>query len=537
MADTLKEFSNLSNKSYSHLKPGAGVQLMTTSGSQKAVVKGITVDNPKARSVDIRVGSATGTIIANTSKSETLSGNEIIDNSSSLYATTSTVPSVTSWVNHTPVFWHNSQEANEGADGRSGSGVGTGNSHLLGKFKQFNLTNILFEGDTYDGKTQFWGVAPTDVAYANSQSNHASASSSYPEMGEVYKGADGKWYGWSSIDNDDKKGIIYRWDADGANRTELANTSGDKQNVWDGSRYIYSFRNSTHSSHYVYDTNNGGSSSTFGTLQYDGTDGGTNSHRHIGGQTQRHAWSYADGFCIVSGRSGSVGSSSEEQWPKLIDLRNVASGGGAKVMDFNYDHTHAGYNFASGSYIRNSNAIVKGTTGRYYAVFAWRNNDQWNSVDNGLTIYDMGTDMGTYMAGGRQPSFTRRAGLTSMFSNSTKAYWLNRRLSARGANFHCNQFANTTALADGYLYTFADRYHDSSSGAGGVSGSSGLYKALRINIQDIVENGFTVDTQFEYFGSDSERLRSGAWSTELVDSAVDGGFGNINLRTTGILVT
>tara|TARA_B100001996_G_scaffold30535_1_gene23203 strand:- start:3159 stop:4760 length:1602 start_codon:yes stop_codon:yes gene_type:complete len=533
MPDTLKEFSNLSNKSYSHLKPGTGVQLMTTSASQQAVIKGISVDNPKSRAIDIRVGSATGTIVASATKTETLSGNEIIDNSSSLYATTSTVPTLTSWVLHTPTFEHDGGNiTNIGADGRSDWGaVGTANSDLLGKLKQYDLADPLFEGETYTGTTQFWKGTETELQYANAQSNHASTQGF---MGEVYKGADGKWYGWSSIDNDNTKGTIYRWDSDGTNRTTLANTSGDKQNIWDGSRYIYSFRNSTHTSHYLYDTNNGGSSSTFGTRQFDGSDGGTNSHRHLGGQPQRHAWMYCDGFAVVSGRSGSVGSSSEEQWPKLLDLRGVVAGNGANVMDFNYNHTYSNYNFASGSYIRNSVAIVKGTTGHYYGVFCWRNNDSHSSNDNGMTIYDFGKDVASYMSAGRNPTYTRRIKVNDIASNADDRYHILYKLSGRGNSFHCNQWANTTAIADGWLYGFADRFNEGQSGYGSVNG---LYKAVRINIQSIVENGLSQDTQFEYFGSSADELRSGCWRASLVDSAVDPGFGNINLRTTGILVT
>ena len=533
MPDTLKEFSNLSNKSYSHLKPGTGVQLMTTSASQQAVIKGISVDNPKSRSIDIRVGSATGTIIASATKTETLSGNEIIDNSSSLYATTSTVPVLTSWVLHTPTFEHDGGNiTNIGADGRSDWGaVGTANSDLLGKIKQYDLADPLFEGQSYTGNTQFWKGTETEIQYANSQSNHATSTG---QMGEVYKGADGKWYGWSSTDSDSQRGIIYRWDSDGTNRTTLANTSGDKQNIWDGSRYIYSFRNGTHSNHYLYDTNNGGSSSTFGTRQYDGTDGGTNSHRHLGGQPQRHAWMYCDGFALVTGRSGSIGSSSEEQWPKLLDLRGVVAGNGARVMDFNYNHTYSGYNFASNSYVRNSIAIVKGTNSHYYAVFGYRNNDSHSSADNGITIYDMGKDMESFMSGGRNPSYTVRCTVPNLVSTGGDRNYLLYRNSARGQSFHCNQWANTTAIADGWLYSFADRYNTGSSGAGGVDGT---YRAVRINIQSIVENGLTTDAQVEYFGTTSDALRSGCWRASLVESAVDPGFGNVNLRTTGILVT
>tara|TARA_E500000331_G_scaffold331069_1_gene353118 strand:+ start:19 stop:1620 length:1602 start_codon:yes stop_codon:yes gene_type:complete len=533
MADTLKEFSNLSNKSYSHLKPGTGVQLMTTSASQQAVIKGISVDNPKSRGVDIRVGSVTGTIIASATKTETLSGNEIIDNSSSLYATTSSVPVLTSWVLHTPTFEHNGGDtSNIGADGRSDWGaVGTANSDLLGKIKQYDLPDPMFQGEVYTGNSKFWKYTETELSYANSQSIHASTQGF---MGEVYKGADGKWYGWSSIDNDNTKGHIYRWDSNGTNRTVLGNTGTDMQNAWDGSRYIYSFRPGTHSTHYVYDTNNNGSATSFHTLQYDGENGGTNSHRHLGGQAQRHAWMYVDGFIIMSGRSGSMTNSAEEQYPKLIDVRNVVSGGGARVMHFDRSNTNGHYNFSGNSYIRNSVAIVKGTNSKYYAVLAFRNNDTQTSNDNGLCIWDMGEDMAVFMAGGNSPGRTRLARVPNIVSNSTAQYYLMYRMSARGQSFHCNQFANTSAIADGYLYSFADRRNTGSSSYGSVTDE---YTAVRINIQDICDNSYTVDTQIEWFGETHGSLISGAWAAELIETAVDSGFGDINLRTTGILVT
>ena len=86
MADTLKEFSAFSNKKYSDLK--TGLTLATTSGSERAVIKNISIKNKNSRPIDITEGSITGPQVA-TGTTDGFSGNEIMDNSQTLHASTS----------------------------------------------------------------------------------------------------------------------------------------------------------------------------------------------------------------------------------------------------------------------------------------------------------------------------------------------------------------------------------------------------------------------------------------------------------------
>ena len=536
MADTLKEFSNLTNKSYSHLKTGgSGVTLVTTSGSQQAVIKGISIDNPNSRAIDIRVGSATGTKIASSSASETLSGNEILDNSSSLVAVTTTEPALTSWTNHTPVFDHGGNSSYRGADGWLGFGaVATSGSGLLGKTKRHDMTNVVFTGGTYEPTTAFWTSTPVDIQYANATTNHASDGSN-AHMGEVYKGADGKYYGWTNWENSPKRGTIYRWDSDGSNRTALANSDGTNNlNCWDGSRYIYSFRANTDQSHRYFDTNNGGSSATFATKDPDGGTSANSGMRETNGETYRLAYYYCDGYIALSGRSGQNPSSNYSRWPKFVDVTTVTTNQQAKILTINHDHAHMSYNHAGGNPVRNSNAIIKGTNGKYYLVFAWRNNDTNSSADNGFTVWNMGTDISTWMAGGHQTGFTTRFNVPQVVSSGGERNGLMYKCSNRSNAWHGNQFANSSAIADGKLYMFGNRQGTGSGGNGSVGSP---YNAMYIDIQHIVENSLTINTQAKAFGTDSDNLTSGAWKAHVEDSAVDAGYGNINFRTTGILVT
>ena len=537
MADTLKEFSNLTNKSYSHLKTGgSGVTLVTTNGSQQAVVKGVSIDNPNSRAIDIRVGSATGTKIASSSASETLSGNEILDNSSSLVAVTTTEPKLTSWTNHSPVFYNGNQAAYEGADGWLGYGaVPVSGSTLLGKTKRHDMTDVVFTGGTYEPTTTFWTTTPTSIQYANAVTNHASDGGN-PHMGEVYKGADGKYYGWTNWEDATKRGTIYRWDADGSNRTALSNTDGvtGQLNCWDGSRYIYSFRANTDSSHRYYDTNNGGTDATFATKDPDGGTSANSGMRETNGETERLCYYYCDGYIALSGRSGQNPSSNYSRYPKFVDVRTVTTNQEARILTINHDHAHMSYNHAGGGVCRHSNAIIKGTNGKYYLVFAWRNNETATSNDNGYTVWDMGTDITTWMGGGHQQGYTTRFNINQVVSVGGRRLGLIYKASNRSNAWHGNQFANSSAIADGKLYMFGNRQ---STGSGGTGAVGALDSAIYIDIQDIVENGLTIDTQSTAFGTDSDNLNSGAWKAHVEDSAVDAGFGNINIRTTGILVT
>ena len=79
MADTLKEFSSSTAITYDTLI-GDGHTLASTTGSQKAVIKDISISNANRRTLDVKLGTGVGVSSTNNSI-DTLSGNFILDNS------------------------------------------------------------------------------------------------------------------------------------------------------------------------------------------------------------------------------------------------------------------------------------------------------------------------------------------------------------------------------------------------------------------------------------------------------------------------
>ena len=77
MADSLKQFYSNSDISYTDLA-GTGLTIASTNGSQKSVIKDIDIGNPNSKSLTVSID---GVPIASVSKTETLYGNVILDNS------------------------------------------------------------------------------------------------------------------------------------------------------------------------------------------------------------------------------------------------------------------------------------------------------------------------------------------------------------------------------------------------------------------------------------------------------------------------
>tara|TARA_B100001250_G_scaffold109317_1_gene92313 strand:+ start:1378 stop:2901 length:1524 start_codon:yes stop_codon:yes gene_type:complete len=92
MADSLKQFYANSNLSYTDLS-GTGTTIASTTGSQKAVIKDIDISNPNGKTLKASIDDVT---IATSTKTETLFGNVILDNSKAIKLSASEKPVWTS---------------------------------------------------------------------------------------------------------------------------------------------------------------------------------------------------------------------------------------------------------------------------------------------------------------------------------------------------------------------------------------------------------------------------------------------------------
>ena len=378
MADTLKQFSDISDKTLSELN--SGVTLVSASGSEKLVIKGISVDNQKGRSVDIRLGSTTGTKVANVASTATLSGNEIVDNSQSLVATSGAELVFTDLIK---AGWgerlldHTSED-----DPRTRT-----NSMGIMKLRS-GSDSAVFTPDTWVGEVTRSGRST--IPFPSSADDGVSGK----DWGESWEDKFGNlWVFGTASDKDFEingsnasRDTLYKIQNDSSNdASDNLKTFGScRMLVYDGDRYIYAIH-STHNYIKKYDTHANPTTDTFTQVPvYDCTTGDTTAFTFALDGEQSTCY-YRDGYLIWWGeRSTGVGS--------RFSITELATGKTKQL----YDTVPSDGNYHDGKgtngNTRRTLGMTKDSNGDYFAwICNWGSNNQ-EAGHNFWHVTNMGND-------------------------------------------------------------------------------------------------------------------------------------------------
>ncbi len=506
MADTLKQFGNDTEITYTELQDGQS--LVSTSGSQKAVVKDIAIDNPSARTINITVDSKTGTKVASTkSKSDTLSGNLILDNSQSLHISSPDNCAVTDFRTR---GWGE-------ADTRSQNEL-----YIIGSVGTEYNPNFRWDG-------QFGSPDINDSSTSNFKHRHVGVNIQNPSNGFE---ANGYWY-WHHLRNSGTytKATMCRTDivdgSTGAGGT-VTQYGSEKAYVmaYDGSRYIYTLEESGNTMR-KYDTNTLGTSDTYTTINLL-ADNSSSAQTITFTNNGYTAGSYfRDGYLFVNA-NGETSTASESK-PRIID---VATGKTKLIYDPGYDDSG---DFASvaQSYFRRSMGIAKDSSGTYWAFLGqikyYASNDSMNRVWGCSLGKNIGTD---FIANGKTFGDTFNYRLYDWSSDSTERTRIRQPMCCSGYLFgnSCGAIMYTPGL-DRYLYTYQRNYSQSNSGGAGLDTST--KPMLKFDFDNVLK-GITSFISMPTRVAPGESYSMMGWVDP--DKAASG-FGNVKARTTGILVT
>ena len=536
MADTLKEFSSFTGKSYSDLKDG--ITIASTNGSQKAVIKQISIDNPNGRNIQIREGSITGPIVAQTT-ADGLNGNEILDNSQSLVATTDEKPPVTAIHQ---VGWFEGGDSNQHNT--------TGHIRTWGtkghKYPDYSWTyNDLDWGPT---NNQSHG-SNNDDAYGRRPFNSATTSTNLQNVSDSWFGADGRFY-WVHRQSagGEISGTMFsnftvrRFETDSSTVTTYGSTGDAKISAYDGERYFYTIASGS-SEMRKYDTKTLGTSNTYTaiTLRPDDKDTGTQT---ITLDDYVCGYYYCDGYILINGNN-----SNDENDSGAFRLISCATGKTKACYSPAWDNLTGYGSGTTQSTHRASIGLVKDSQGCFWTFIGRYANDNYND-ENRIYISSIGTNPEkTFLANGQK--WGRRKAWYLANNNSTshklqtiegdQAKNIVRKLGVQG-----NKFGNPAGTAvhspsmSRYLLLVGDHYKD---GTACPSNDRGPYfVAFDFDCwnsrQAFVPDRFRGNDMRYNGGPNNEaRYHAGVYRMVTEPEAVDGSFGDISIRTSGILVT
>ena len=536
MADTLKQFSNLTGKTLSELN--AGVTLVSTTGSEKAVIKSISIENEKARKVDIRLGSSTGTKIADGSKTGTLGGNEILDNSQSLVAVTSSELVLTDII---VAGWA------EGNSSESTFNEARTNDDGLYKYPHSSVSSEpIFSPDEWRGYLN--EVDPGSIDFPKSSDNNASGrawgESFEDKFGNmwIFNTAELKTFKINNVNKSDK--ILYKQmnDADNNAVTNLKQFGGCRAACYDGERYIYVFDNGNN---YLkkYDTHTNATTDTFTQVSLYNCSTGDTDALTIDMSEREGVCYYRDGYIVWQGGNQSNGVG------RRFNITEVATGKTKMLYDERY--TRARNDGIGNGNISNSNqdnnqrrtiGFTKATNGDYFAWIAnWSDNSQSTGY-NFWSVTNLGNDPKT--------TYIPNSVGTSAEASAKKTYeidmWSVMGTPGGGDNNHyamCYRLAGAygklfdaprgftwhTPGIDRYSYVGSDRFSSSDSGSGGMSSNYNSYRLDFDQIDNQVKDKFCTRL--------NHNMHHGSVHVRKDVNQASSAFGTVSIRTTGILVT
>ena len=523
MADTLKEFSNLSGKTLTELT--AGVTLVSTDGSKKAVIKGIAIENPKGRAVDIRLNSKTGTKIAGAGATQTLGGNEILDNSQSLVASTDSelvlnrfdvvgwwegrwsegsssdafkfneqrhhIMSYASPVG--PMFTPDSWDMTHAAypDKKVAFPTITDTTNTNGFYIEENISDTFFDKD---GNLWLWGAGSHGDTKVQTSTGGSSGSVGNQQLHRI------------------KTGTI-------ANSRTSYGSSGDARIMfYDGSRYIYTGKHGETKLR-KYDTHTIGTSNTYTDLNLYGNNSGSTALELQLEPCAAGCYYHSSGFAAIYGEGG--GSETDGKVFRIVDL---STGRTKALHDYNRNYNSVN-GYAGNNTARRSLALVENTKGELWAVIGnWGSQSNSTTARNGWSLTNLGTDPAACLAD--NGSFVD----TMYFDTHTLAgqdgQWNNyiRQKSAGSGEYFGNPrgfFAHTPNVKR-YLTLIGNKYQRNDT--------NDTYSKFRLDFDDPAN-------EWGWFEHISGAYKAGCYRAVYDTNEAETGFGTVNFRTTGIEVT
>ena len=404
MADELKEFSNLTGKTYTDFK--TGVTIASTTATQTAVVKNVSVvRSATSGDLKITVDSITGHQVGKIEETSSLAGNELLGNSQSLIISNGDIP----------LFNRLDKMGCTGADGATGtagtpssSSHSTYTAHPNYTFASSKNRSVAF-ASSHTGNASDWDPAevlkPTQTPLSSFTGNERETGGNITNMTDVacterYKGADGSWYFYiqngrdittrltASANEVIDKGKLYKIDSTATDgRTIVVGSAfGDYSNrydglCWDRVRYWWLFKRNT-SIVVRYDTQTGATTNINMKRRYLGTSYYSGSARtdmtfRLASQTGNSgSFSYqpvtingVTYICYRNGQSYWEGGQSDEHGFALMDttIRTIESVSNCVTIEgwITPNTYNQSYSYQRTGYVN----FAKSTSGNYWLCF------------------------------------------------------------------------------------------------------------------------------------------------------------------------
>lgn len=501
MADTLKQFGNNTSVTYQNLQDG--VSLVSTSGSQKAVIKDISLDNSKGRNLNISIDSKSGTKVASSdNKVDTLAGNLILDNSQSLHLSTDVTCGITHF---------------------RARGWGDGDARQESVMWEWGNIGTKFSPDTWDGVVGTPNVNDSRSGNSSVQIgfNLRNPANMFVANGYIY---------WHHLRQgaDYSVRTMHRTPVGSTTTVTSYGTSKAYVMAYDGSRYIYTLEESGNTMR-KYDTTTLGTSDTYTTINLIAPDTTSTAQTLTFTSNGYTAGSYyRDGYLFVN--SNGETSTATESRPIVIE---VATGKTKRVYFPTHAQSSSAYATTGHNYFRMPLGIAKDSSGVYWAFMATVSHYGSNNDNNRIFGCSLGSNPSAdFIADGKTYGTTFDYKIQDFSSDSTDQSVLRTNLVQTGYinGNSCGAVMYTPGL-NRYLYTYVERY---ATGSTGYSGLPQQDHPMVIFDFDNVTKGIASFVDIPSRPKGSESWAFTAWVDPDVASST---FGSVKARTAGILIT
>ena len=505
MADSLKQFYANDDISYTDLA-GTGLTIASTTGSQKAVIKDIDISNPNNKTLTASIDNVP---IASISKTETLYGNVILDNSKEIKLTASAKPVWTSI--------------------RSAFGANTVNHHkdkILDDY--FTIPTSVVTLATQETSEHAGGSTLTSLEGTNQN------DVTFWFADQMFNKPAGDMYymsGWRGGNSNNK---LNYYDASAGSASNLVSLDSSYHQWYSGYSNKYLVRPVQGSSKGSFQTWNTVTNSLSTVNSSLGGSGTTSADDYI------HTWSDSRGNVTCLDKYMFIRcnmSTGSQRDFAMVDLET-----GKKVSGT------TGTSFTTYPYKRNGNSysnyhapaqLVKNSAGNYYLL--WMCVESSSNNGHGLQVIDWSTD----------PS--------AIINASPSAYYTSNQMNSRtplAATFS----SHTTGLT-GITWTTWRLYDGDSNYQGWGSGWCPLSKLsptnsyskywmyantefmLLIDVDNItatpkiIQAKVGTSTTKSFISGSNAPREAFTWTPYVDNSAIATGFGTIKARTSGILET
>lgn len=508
MADTLKQFGEDTDINYTELMDGQSI--VSTTGSQKAVIKDISIDNPKARNIDVSLTSKNGTKIATTkNKIDTLTGNLILDNSQSLYLSSTDNCAITDF---------------------RARGWGEGNNRSENKVYKWGNPGVQFNpGWTWDGN---FGTPNVNTSTSSLSAKHIGINLQNPSNGFE---ANGYWY-WHHLRTGGSYNTARMCRTDIVEGTTGAGSTvtqyGDGKAyvmAYDGSRYIYTMEQSGTTIR-KYDTNTLGTSDTYTSITVLQPDSDSNAQTVSFG-LYNCGFYFRDGYLFVNSNGYNDGSTAPTApfKPRIID---VSTGKSRLVYDPGLDDANDFASVARDGY-RRAMGLVRDSNGVYWAFLG--QTKYYNSNNDGNRVWgcSLGINPATdFLANGKNYGETFDYKIADYNSDNNMRQRIRQNMIQCGQAFgnSCGAIMYTPGM-DKYLYTYTKEYSTQTNT--NTNGIEGGWHRVTFDFDNATAGAD------KFMSMTSSTNPSEVWSfTGWVDADVaKSSFGTVKARTAGVLVT